>query len=80
MPPAHLAVHAVNKFLGENAVGVIALTDEAAPVAHQLAAGAAHFTLRFPPHRDNCIGFAGCAQPLPTGITAYAFFLNKHPY
>jgi hypothetical protein len=30
MPPAHLAVHAVNKFLGENAAGVIALTDEAA--------------------------------------------------
>ena len=28
MPPAHLAEQAVTKFLGENAVGVIALTDD----------------------------------------------------
>ena len=79
MPPAHLAEQAVTKFLGENAVGVIALTDEASPAARRLAATAAHFTLRFPPHRDNCIGVAGRAQQQPTGITAYAFFLNKQP-
>ena len=53
MPPAHLAEHAVTKFLGENAVGVIALTDEASPAARRLAATAAHFTLRFPPHRER---------------------------
>jgi hypothetical protein len=79
MPPAHLAEHAVTKFLGENAVGVIARTDEASPAARRLAATAAHFSLRFPPHRENCIGFAGRAQPQPTGVTAYAFFLNKQP-
>ena len=51
MPPAHLAVHAVNKFLGENAGGVIALTDEASPGSPPIGCrrGPLYATLPAPP-------------------------------
>ncbi len=56
--------------------GVIARTDEASSATHQVAAATAHFTLRFPPHQDNCFSCADGAPMHPTGITAYAFFHN----
>ena len=79
MPPTHLASPAVAKFLSENAAGVIALTDEVFPATHQAAAAAAHFTLRFPRHQDNCLSFADGPPMHPSSITAYAFFCNKQP-
>ena len=79
MPPVHLASPAVAKFLSENATGVIALTDEANSATHQAAAAAAHFTLRFPLHQDNCLSFADGAPMRPTGITVYALFRSGRP-
>jgi len=79
MPPAHLASPAVTKFLAENAAGLIALTDEATPTIHQAAAAAAHFTLHFPLHQDNCLNFADGPPLRPSSITAYAIFRNKQP-
>ena len=67
------------KFISENAIGVIALTDEANSATHQAAAAAAHFTLRFPLHQDNCLSFADGAPLRPTGITVYALFRSGRP-